>query len=139
MSYTRYAYGVAALAVIVLGIASRVFVTGNILFDKYLGDALYAILLYLILRLWNPKKSVGFHAIVAMVWVFVIECFQLTGIPASMRQRDSLPLRMLSIALGTQFSWYDVLAYAFGILAAYGFEVRRSYTQRKSKVSGSSV
>lgn len=130
MHHARYRYYIAAAIVVALGVASRIFVTGNILIDKYLGDALYAVLLYLVLRIWRPDQSRRDHANWAMSLVFVIELFQMTGIPASMRQSDSLLARLASIVLGTQFSWLDIVAYAVGILAAYGIDFR--YRQESS-------
>lgn len=47
----RVYYSLSIIMTIIIGISSRVFETGNPVFDKYLGDALYAILIYLLLEL----------------------------------------------------------------------------------------
>ncbi|MCB0110903.1 MAG: DUF2809 domain-containing protein, partial [Caldilineaceae bacterium] len=67
------------LATILLGIFSRLVTTGFVLWDKYLGDALYAILVYLLLSLvrWRSLERKAFVALLIMV---AIESFQLTGI-----------------------------------------------------------
>lgn len=124
LSYAQKVYLIAAIAVIGLGILSRTVNTDILLFDKYLGDALYAILIYLILRVWQPENSRRTHANWAMIIVFAIELFQLTGIPLTMRQSGYPLLEAISILMGTHYSWYDVVAYAVGILSAYGIDMR---------------
>mgnify|MGYP000034909894 CR=1 FL=1 len=119
--YKRYVP--AAIIVIAIGVLSRVVQTGNILFDSYLGDALYAALLYLILRIGWPQRAARDHANWAMVLVFAIELFQLTGIPLALRQSDNALLVALSIALGTTFGLNDVVAYGVGILAIFCWDV----------------
>jgi hypothetical protein len=49
--------------------------------------------------------------------MLAIEAFQLTGIPARIARSDSPALRLLAVALGMKWSWWDVLAYAVGIAA----------------------
>ena len=67
------------VGIIAMGILSRVVHTGSVIFDKYLGDALYAAMVYAVLRLlWRPA-AVAVSTIVVMT---VIELFQLTMIPA---------------------------------------------------------
>lgn len=114
----RKRYALAILIVVVAGIASRSIATGLILFDKYLGDALYAVMLYLGLGLLWPEQSIVKRSLAAMALVGAIELFQTSGIPQSISDHPSLILRLLAIALGTQFSWLDMLAYAVGIGAA---------------------
>jgi hypothetical protein len=48
---TRSSWAFCLIAIIALGILSRVVHTGLALFDKYLGDALYAAMVYALLRL----------------------------------------------------------------------------------------
>jgi hypothetical protein len=104
-----------AIVVIALGILSRKSPIGFVLWDKYLGDALYAILLYLCVTCLWPKKSPAWRATVSTITVAAIETFQLTGIPHQLSQSGSTPLNLLSRALGTHFSWLDMLAYIAGI------------------------
>lgn len=106
------------LATILLGILSRLVTTGFVLWDKYLGDALYAILVYLLISLvrW---QSLGRKAVVALLIMVAIESFQLTGIPRQLSTQPQWLPRLLAIALGTHFAWFDLVAYAVGILAAY--------------------
>ena len=95
------------LVIVAVGLLTRLVPLGNILWDKYLGDALYAAMVCTLVRpTW-----------VAALVMVAIECFQLTGIPAGLLASDSLPLRLLARALGTHFSLLDLAAYAVGIAA----------------------
>lgn len=101
------------LAVIVVtGLLSRVAHTGLLLFDKYLGDALYAGMVYVLIRLSGRTTRVTLWAAVAMA---AIELFQLTGIAAGMLRSEHLAVRACARLLGTEFSPFDLLAYAAGI------------------------
>lgn len=103
---------------------------GHPLIDKYAGDALYAVLLYLVIRtLWPAYTTLPRCALAAVLGMICIESFQLTGIPLAMRQSVSSLLKLISIALGTKFSWLDLLAYALGLTAVVmvdrSIEIRR--------------
>lgn len=100
-----------------LGIVSRIVVTGFVLFDKYLGDALYTAAIFWVLLLMWPRQA---HWRVA-AWSFgvslAVECFQMTGWPQQMRESSSALLRIVSIVLGTEFSLRDIVAYAIGAMS----------------------
>ena len=87
--------------------------TGFRLFDKYLGDALYAAMVYVILRLTGRIARVAVWAAVAMT---AIELFQLTRAPAGMLRSEYSAIRACARLLGTEFSVLDLLAYGVGIL-----------------------
>ncbi|MCU0229179.1 MAG: DUF2809 domain-containing protein [Bryobacterales bacterium] len=104
----------ALLAVVIAsGIASRAFPVGHPLFDKYLGDALYAAMVYILLHLTGRIRRVALWAAVVMT---ALECFQLTGIPAALVHSGHVPLRLIARLLGTHFHWLDLAAYAADIL-----------------------
>jgi hypothetical protein len=105
-----------------MGVASRVFHTGFQLFDAYLGDALYAVLFYLLLSLFWDKGVPLAKASSIMVLMILIESFQLTLIPLNFRLSSNIFLRLLSIVLGTKFAWLDLVSYAVGILAIFLLE-----------------
>jgi hypothetical protein len=100
-------------AIIVVGVLSRVLQTGIRIFDKYLGDALYAAMVYVLFRLTGRIAHVAVWAAVTMI---AIELFQLTGIAAGMLRSGSAPERLCARLLGTDFSLLDLLAYAAGIV-----------------------
>ena len=111
-------YWIACLACIIgLGIASRSIHTGWILFDKYLGDALYAAMVYGLLSLvWQtgPLRK----AALAMLIMTTLELFQLTMIPAHMLASANKAKQIFARLLGTEFSFRDLLVYGVGILGA---------------------
>jgi len=100
---------------IVLGVLSRLVPTGWVVIDKYFGDALYAVLIYLLIRLVNPKATVVSIVLVSGLIVVAIECFQLTLIPLRLSQSVNLFERTVAVVLGTKFNWLDILAYAVGV------------------------
>jgi hypothetical protein len=100
-------------AIVGAGILSRAMQTGFRVFDKYLGDALYAAMIYVLLRLSGRIARVALWAAVAMT---AIELFQLTGIPAGMLRSGYPAARVCARLLGTEFSVLDLLAYAVGIV-----------------------
>ncbi|MCA2971783.1 MAG: DUF2809 domain-containing protein [Acidobacteriaceae bacterium] len=102
----------SALGIIVLGLLSRSVTTGWIVIDKYLGDALYAAMVYALLRV---VLRAGPAAAGAAVLMAAIESFQLTGIPARMLASGNGLIRVVARLLGVQFGWADLLAYAVGI------------------------
>jgi hypothetical protein len=107
----RWWWGLLA-AIVLAGLLSRIAHTGYRVFDKYLGDALYAAMVYTLLRLTGRIARVALWAAVAML---AIELFQLTGIPAEMLRSESFIVRVCARLLGTGFSVLDLLAYAVGI------------------------
>ena len=104
----------AALAVVVaLGLGSRRVPLGVALWDKSLGDALYAVAVLCLAGVVRPGSSATRLGVVAFLASFTVELFQLTGLPA----RAPRPLRLV---LGTTFAWHDVACYAIGALLAAG-------------------
>lgn len=115
----RRAYWAVALAVIIgLGVLSRVVHTGWVLIDKYLGDALYAAMMYVLIRLFSRSAPLRI-AMVSMTIMTVLEMFQLTMIPAHLLTSDHLAVRVAARLLGTEFAFRDLLAYAIGISSVY--------------------
>lgn len=99
-------------AIIAAGLLSRTVHTGFRVFDKYLGDALYAAMVYAILRLSGRVTHVTSWSAALMT---AIELSQLTGIPAGLTRNSNLAVRIIGRLLGTEFSVFDLLAYAVGI------------------------
>jgi hypothetical protein len=108
---------IICLAVIIpLGILSRIVRTGSVLFDKYLGDVLYAAMIYAILRLFWTSHAAAVWALVVMI---AIELFQLTLIAAHMLKSEHLIVRIIARLMGTHFSYLDLLAYVVAIGCMY--------------------
>lgn len=109
--------------IILVGILSRLLHTGLILFDKYLGDALYAAMVYAIFRLLLIKLPAA--VLSTIVVMTVIELFQLTMIPAHMLANEHWIVRTFARLLGTEFSFLDLLAYGVGIGCIYLLDSRK--------------
>ena len=106
-------------AVVLTGSASRLFPIGVLLWDKYLGDALYAVLFYLLLSLvWKSGTPLS-KAGISILFMLAVETFQLTHIPLRLSASPNLVLKGLSIVLGTTFAWWDIVAYMVGIVGIY--------------------
>jgi hypothetical protein len=106
-----------------LGIVSRLFPIGFILWDKYLGDVLYAAVFYLGLSLIWPKGTSAAKTVLTGMYVIAIETFQLTSIPVQLSRSNNLVIRLFAYAvLGSKFSGWDLLAYGVGLAAMVGVE-----------------
>lgn len=112
MKESRVFWCCALAAIICAGLLSRTVHTGYQVFDKYPGDALYAAMIYVLFRLTGRIARVTLWTAVAMT---AIELFQLTGIAAGMMRSESVAVRVCARLMGTEFSVFDLLAYAVGI------------------------
>jgi hypothetical protein len=102
----------AALAVtITLGLLSRLYPVGWYVYDKSLGDALYAMAAYLVLALVLFRLPPVLVATVALTFCGGIEVFKLTGIPARLGH-----LTVARWTLATTFSWHNLVCYVVGIV-----------------------
>jgi len=112
---------VCLVCIIGPGIASRAMHTGWILVDKYLGDALYAAMVYVLISLLWQTGALR-KAALAMLLMTALEVFQLTMIPAHLLAGGNLAERIFARLLGTEFSFRDLLAYAVGIFGVFIFD-----------------
>jgi Protein of unknown function (DUF2809) len=110
------------IGIIAAGILSRTVHTGWPLVDKYPGDALYAAMVYTILRLFSPAVTALRNAATAMVVMSAIEFFQLTMIPAHLLASEHSIVRVCARLMGTEFSFLDLAAYAVGISLIYALD-----------------
>jgi hypothetical protein len=119
---SRSSWLLCLAGIIAAGILSRVIHTGLPIFDKYLGDALYAAMVYAILRLFSHGTMV---AVWAMLIMIAIELFQLTLIPAHLLASPHVAMRITARLMGTEFSLWDIFTYGVGILGIYGVDSSR--------------
>ncbi|POH70857.1 hypothetical protein C3B59_04105 [Cryobacterium zongtaii] len=89
------------------------FLTEGIVGD-FVGDALYAVLVYLVVSIVAVRRPSRQVAIVAILICVAVELLQLTGVPSSLAELFA-PMRYL---LGTTFNSLDLVAYVIGVLAA---------------------
>ena len=120
---SRAGWSIFLACIIAIGVLSRVARTGFVLLDKYLGDVLYAAMIYAVLRLWRTPRAAAAWSLTAMI---AIESFQLTLIAAHMLTSEHLAVRIVARLMGTHFSFLDLLAYFVGIAGLYVLDRRGS-------------
>ena len=116
---SRLSWVFCIVGIIAMGILSRAVHTGLAVFDKYLGDALYAAMVYTLLRLFWRAAASARLAVSGMALMTVIELFQLTMIPAHLLANEHVMVRICARLMGTEFSFLDLLTYAVGIACIY--------------------
>jgi hypothetical protein len=84
-----------------------------------IGDFLYAVMIYVLTRIFFINKKALFIAIASLVLCYSIEFFQLYQEEWIIAVRKTLFGRYV---LGQGFLWSDVLAYTLGIVVAFGVE-----------------
>lgn len=100
------------MAVIAAGLGVRAAVDGVV--AKAAGDALYAVLIYLLVAFLAPRARWLPVALLSLAVCTAVELFQITGLPAAWAARWP-PVRLV---LGTGFGWPDLAWYLLGVMAA---------------------
>jgi hypothetical protein len=101
----------ALAATVVLGLASRLHPVGWYLYDRALGEVLYAVAAYLVLAMLLMRKPPWLIAMVAFACCLAVELFKLTGIPAEYQR-----LLLVRWFLGMTFSWINLGYYLLGVV-----------------------
>lgn len=112
VSARRRALLVIAVLVVAAGLVTHVVGRGPI--ADALGDALYAVMIYVVIAIVLPRAPVWIVGASAAALCMLIECFQLTGLPAIWSEAF-WPVRLV---LGVGFGARDLVAYAVGAGAA---------------------
>ena len=112
---------VAALATVAAGLT--VHETVDSWAGAFAGDALYAVLLFLLVAVVAPRMPSLVVGGVAFALCAAVELAQLTGVPAYL----SATIPGIELVLGSTFQWSDLVAYAIGavLAAAVDAAVRR--------------
>src|SRR5262245_54519095 len=107
----------SAMAVTVaLGLASRLHPVGWFLWDRVLGEVLYAVAAYLAWAMLLLRKPPLFIAVLAFASCLTVELFKLTGIPA-----ENQHVFLVRWFLGMTFSVVNLGYYLIGVvLIAFG-------------------
>ena len=129
MAARRVGYGrgrllICLIVVIMAGLGSRMLHSGLPLVDKYAGDALYAVMIYVIFSLFRKTSSPLSKAMAVMVFMTLLEVFQLSSIPLELTRSENVMAKFAGRLLGTTFSWLDLAAYFVGIAAVLFAELR---------------
>ncbi|WP_173972391.1 ribosomal maturation YjgA family protein [Flavobacterium bizetiae] len=115
MKRKRLYYFIILLFIIFLGIFSRKF---NAI-PLCIGDFLYAVMMYVLIRILLINKKAIQIMITSLLICYAIEFFQLYQSEWIIEIRKTLFGRYV---LGQGFLWTDILAYTFGILTAFTIE-----------------
>ncbi|MQY08959.1 DUF2809 domain-containing protein [Actinomadura macrotermitis] len=112
MQTARAGVSAAIVLTVASGLGVHRLVPGDV--GGYLGDALYAVLIYLLLLFARPAAAAPrlWAAATAVCWL--IEAAQLTGWPAELSEKSVLA----RLVLGSGFNAGDLAAYAAGAAAA---------------------
>ncbi len=123
----RAGYALAALAVVALGLAWRSpLLPLSPFLKKYGADALWALMVFLLVRFARPQSGLWLSAWIAFGISAVVEFSQLYHAAWI----DSIrAMRLGALVLGSVFNWPDLPAYALGIVAGALLE-RRFWLQR---------
>lgn len=107
---------VCLVAVIALGLASRKFpFLFPAILGKYPGDALWAMMVFGGLAFLKPQASTARLAVLSFAISCAVEFSQLYQAPWL---NDIRSTTLGHLALGSTFSWLDIVAYAVGVLIA---------------------
>lgn len=87
--------------------------------NLYLGDILYAFMMFYIVSFFAVNKSRNTRAIIALIICYCIEASQLYQADWINAVRQTLPGKLV---LGSGFLWSDILAYTIGVGIAFVFE-----------------
>ncbi|MGW2261055.1 ribosomal maturation YjgA family protein [Streptomyces sp. NPDC001780] len=112
LARTRLAAGGAAVLMVAAGLGIRAFGAGDV--AKYGGDALYTVLVHVLIVLALPRVRPWGAAVGALAFSCAVELFQLTGVPADLAGRSVVA----RLVLGSTFNAPDLLWYAVGAAAA---------------------
>ena len=111
--------------IVILTIACGIFVRKQKAFfpdwiNLWLGDSLYAFMMYFIVAAVISRKPAWIKAATALVICCCIELSQLYQADWIVAARQTLPGRLV---LGQGFLWSDLVAYFFGIAAAFCVDI----------------
>ena len=109
----RIIYLISVAIVMVLGLSSRKYagyLPENI--NTYLGDALWAVMIYLFTAVLLHDRKPLQIALVSLLFCYLIEISQLYHAPWIDAIRNT---RLGGLVLGFGFLWTDIIAYTMGI------------------------
>ncbi|AKD55356.1 ribosomal maturation YjgA family protein [Spirosoma radiotolerans] len=126
----RILYSFLTLVVILLGLASRHYFGEFPFVRTYVGDGLWALMVFFGFSLVFNRWSVRSVAIAALLFSFGIELSQLYHTPWIDRLRST---RLGGLVLGFSFLWSDLLSYSIGIAVGVLLEIRLISIRLKTK------
>lgn len=116
MKRNRILYFVIIVTVIVCGLLSRKYsFIFPVIVNDYLGDALWAAMVFFMAAFVFNKKSTVKVAIIALAFCYLIEISQLYHAPWIENIRNTT---LGGLVLGFGFLWSDIFAYTLGVSTA---------------------
>lgn len=112
MKRNRVLYSLLTLVVILLGLASRHYFNGFPFVRAYIGDGLWALMVFFGFALVFNRWSVWSVALAALLFSVGIELSQLYHAPWIDSLRST---RLGGLVLGFGFVWSDLVCYSMGI------------------------
>ncbi|KDA06091.1 hypothetical protein DC31_12800 [Microbacterium sp. CH12i] len=113
-SSSRRRLAVAVLAVVTVAAGLIVHRLGTGILGDIAGDALYAVLIYLIFVFLLPRSARSLPAALAIIFCTAIEFLQLTDVPSKLT--GMFP--PAALVFGAGFDQRDLLVYAFAVIGA---------------------
>lgn len=115
MKNKRLQYFIIVLIIIASGIICR-----KISFiPLFIGDLLYAVMIYFVFRILFLNNKLIQTAIYSLIFCILIECFQLYQAQWIIEIRKTF---LGHYILGEGFLWSDLLAYFFGTVIVFLFD-----------------
>jgi hypothetical protein len=120
MNRNRFIYITLLLFTVLLGLASRHFADQlPVWVHLYAGDALWALMVFLLFAIIFNRTATLNLAIMAMAFSYIIEISQLYHAPWI----DTLRAKpLVGLILGYGFLWSDILSYTIGIAFVFAME-----------------
>ncbi|GAB3787266.1 DUF2809 domain-containing protein [Spirosoma horti] len=122
----RVLYTLLVLVTILLGLASRRFFDEFLFVRAYVGDGLWALMVFLGFALVFNRWSVRSVALAALLFSFGIELSQLYHAPWIDNLRST---RLGGLVLGFSFVWSDLICYSVGIAVGVLLDTRLHHTK----------
>lgn len=113
MKRSRWRLAACLVAVIALGLASRKFPLLPAFLGKYPGDSLWALMVFVGWAFCKPRASTRSIAMLAFATSCLVEFSQLYQAAWLVSIRSTT---LGHLVLGSTFSWFDIAAYAAGVL-----------------------
>ncbi len=122
MNRNRIFYVLITVLTIVLGLASRRFADDFPFWVKaYLGDVLWALMVFWMFGVVFKRKRSCTIAVYAMLFSFGVEISQLYHSPWIDAIRNT---RLGGLVLGFGFLWSDLICYTIGVAIGFFLEIR---------------
>lgn len=112
LQHRRSALAGAAAMIVITGLIVHFAALGTV--GDLVADALYAIMVFLLLSIVFVRQSGWQVAVAAIVFCAGVELLQLTSLPSTLGDQFP-PIRLV---LGTTFSALDIVAYVLGVVTA---------------------